>query len=237
MSHATAITFPTDRLKAYVCENYGQTYAEKSFVVPHAALSWPNVDGPLGNILTLCHAGNLSGERDPSVFFRGLHHFLKRNRIARARFINIGIEAVNMKEKIMEEGLTDHVILLGKQSYMETINYLCRCDILVSIENGCKESIFLPSKICDYAQTGRPILSISPPHSATHDIIRQHGGGIAVDCHSSEAIVDALLELYSHWERTTLKEKYGSYGLYYLFSPERIIASYETIFSQMGLAS
>lgn len=237
INHATAITFPSDRLKAYVCENYGQTYAEKSFVIPHAALSWPNVAGPLGNILTLCHAGNLYAERDPSVFFRGLYHFLKRNQITRARFINIGMEAVNIKEKIVEEGLSDHVTLLGKQSYMETINYLSRCDILVAIENRYKGNIFLPSKISDYAQTGRPILSISPPDSSTHDIIKQHGGGIAVDCRSSEAIVDALLELYSHWEGTTLNEKYGSHRLYYLFSPERIIASYENIFSKIGLAS
>lgn len=233
---ADILTFPSLRLKNHFFKYYALTNERQGFVVPHVALPC-NLRTPLKNKeFILCHAGSLFRERDPSVFFQGLALFLQKYKEAPIRFVNIGIESVEINKIVDEMGLSSRFITTGKKSYHETMAYLSKSDVLVIIEGKYTEGIFLPSKIADYVQTGKPILSISPQNSTINDIITAKGGGLVADCNSKESIAAALCELYAHWEKGSLNDKYGSHKLYNIFSPETIIGQYVNIFNQIGVS-
>jgi hypothetical protein len=110
---------------------------------------------------------------------------------------------------------------------------LAKSDVLAIIEAPCKEGIFMPAKIVDYVQIDRPILALTPVVGTISDIFSKHGGGIAVDCKSPDAVARALQTLYVHWKEGTLNQKYGSNSLISLFSEERILRLYMSLFKKL----
>jgi hypothetical protein len=101
------------------------------------------------------------------------------------------------------------------------------------IEAPCVEGIFFPSKFVDFVQTGRPILGISPINGTLADILSRYGGGILADCHSPEAVANAIRILYEEWRAGELDEKYGSSGLFDLFSEKTVLGQYMELFRRL----
>ena len=118
--------------------------------------------------------------------------------------------------------------------YSQMPEMLAKSDVLVIIEAPLKESIFLPAKIVDYVQIGRPILALAPVVGTITDIFSTHGGGIAVDCQSPDAVAQALQTLYTHWKEGTLNRTYGSDSLISLFSEERVLGLYMDLFKKLS---
>jgi glycosyltransferase involved in cell wall biosynthesis len=236
--NADWLTFPSERMRQYVCTYLGDGACQKSSVIPHAAMQY-NGDKPLDDkTFKLCHAGNLYASRKPENFLQALRDFSSRINVQQKINVTIiGIENVDLKEKAKHYNVENMIHFTGPLSYADTIEQLAKNDLLIVLEGQYEEGIYLPSKFIDYVQTGRPVLSISPKISTLNDILSQYGGGIAADCCSSDSITSALCALYEHWEKGTLNDKYGSHKLYNLFAPETIIGQYVNIFNQIGLTS
>jgi hypothetical protein len=126
------------------------------------------------------------------------------------------------------------VVMTGGLSYLKTLERLAQSDVLVVVEAACEEGIFLPSKVVDYAQVGRPILALSPRCGTIVDLIGTYGGGIAVDHQSSDDIGHAMGTMYSLWKEHTLTDRLGSSRLYALFSPDRIVEQYALLFASLS---
>jgi len=235
---ANWLTFPSDRMRRYICKYLGDGASEKSSTVPHVVMK-PHGGRPKkkNESFTICHAGNLYPGRNPEMFLRGMKEFLRGEGLrTKFKLLIIGLENLGLKKLIEGFGLESNAQFKGPLSYTETLNYCEESDLLLALEAAYEEGIYLPSKFVDYVQTGRPILALSPHNGTLQDIISAHGGGIAVDCLSSKAITDALSEFYTHWETNTIDEVYGSARLYDLFSPQAIIGCYESIFKRIGVS-
>jgi glycosyltransferase involved in cell wall biosynthesis len=64
--------------------------------------------------------------------------------------------------------------------------------LLALVEEPGARSIFLPSKFCDYAVAGRPILAVSPAEATVADELAAHGGGVRVVHGDPEGVADAV---------------------------------------------
>jgi glycosyltransferase involved in cell wall biosynthesis len=234
---ASRHTFPSEKLRHKMCQYLGSKILERSSVVPHVALPTTSSLMPTDHkIFRIAFAGRLWKYQSPEIFLKSLASFIKKiNGYNRVIFSFIGIDDNNIRDLAISYGIDSVIQYIGKQKYSETLGILSKCDVLLTIDPPDTDGVILTSKLVDYAQTGRPILALTTKFSTSDEIITNYGGGIAVDCHSSEAIIDALIELYSHWEKNTLDEKYGSYRLYNIFSPETVVDKYKKIFLQIGV--
>lgn len=229
-------TFPSDRLRNYIGSYLKVDIQKRSHVIPHVALKGTGVGSKGKNgYFTLCHAGSLYNGRDPEPFLVGLRRFLQTTRVQnRIRLVLVGLETAALESLAKELGLDSNINIMGSLGYSETLRCLGNSSVGLIIEGRHKEGIFLPSKFVDYVQAGKPVLAVTPRQSVLTDLISKHGGGIAVDCSSSEEISAALKTLYDSSQNGTLQERYKPDRLYGLFAPEAIVAQYDDIFGRLA---
>jgi hypothetical protein len=114
---------------------------------------------------------------------------------------------------------------------------LAAAAVSVVIEATLPEGIFFPSKVADFVQVGRPILAVSPAVGTLNDLLSSYGGGIAVDCASSEGIAKGIESLFRSWQAGDLDVSYGSAKLRPLFSDETVLSAYREIFDRIQINS
>jgi glycosyltransferase involved in cell wall biosynthesis len=237
--NASWYTFPSERMRHYICKYLGNGAEGKSSTIPHVAMPY-NIKIKSRNkneSFTICYAGNLYPGRNLGVFLNGMANFLEINKTQsrRLRLVIIGIDNIGLSKVAKKFGVESNIQTMGLMSYMNTLDCCAKSDVLLVLEAPYEEGIYLPSKFIDYVQVGRPILAISPQIGTLRDLISEYGGGIAVDCTSVEEISEAFKECYEEWERGTLDENYGSEKLYQLFSPDTIIKLYKKVFDSIGV--
>lgn len=232
---ASWYTFPSDRMRQYICGYLGLSIQKKSSTIPHVAIKHTfNSQSKRDTKFSITHAGNISIHRSPAIFFKGLAEFIKSNNLYNGfKLLFIGLEEVGIRKLAARFGLEENLQVTGTLSYRTTLDYLVASDILLVIEAPCDNGIYLPAKFVDYVQTGRPILAVTPRESTLNDVISSFGGGLAVNCQSSEDIAKGLLELYSSWKEGLIEERFGSERLFKQYAPETIIAAYEKIFKKL----
>ena len=233
LTQATALTFPSERLAQHIFRHFEINPQPRVAIIPHAAM--PGLQLPplrkSTDVFRLCHAGKLCNARDPRKFLEGIQQFLVAERLPAGQFIfdQIGHVDADLQVLSREYGIQEHVRCTGPMSYLATMEYLSQSDVAVLVEAPCEEGIFLPSKLIDYAQTGRPIFAASPRNGTVADLMAKHGGGIAADTSSSESIAGALTALHRAWKRRELDEKFNSRELCKQFTSDSILDSYQEI--------
>jgi glycosyltransferase involved in cell wall biosynthesis len=237
--HASWHTFPSERLRNYMCQYLGQTAKKKSSVIPHAALDLGSFEELKKNdVFTICHAGHISSFRKPDVFLEAFSMFIaETGAYDKVRLNMIGIEDVGITELAAKYGISNNISFMGPMPYMATLKALGKSDLLLIIEAPTYEGIYLPAKFVDYVQTGRPILAISPKVGTLNDLLSAHGGGLAVDCTDKGDIYSVLICLYEDWKNGVFDRKYSSGRMKYLYSLESILSSYENIFKEIGVVN
>ncbi|MBN1346442.1 MAG: glycosyltransferase [Phycisphaerae bacterium] len=235
--HASAVTFPSERLRQYVLSRMGHPKDRLTAAIPHVGLcrtSFPKIGKQRGGRFTLCHAGNLSPERHPEIFLRTLARFVEDRRASGHVSLELlGVDAVGIGPLVSRCGLTSVVTAAAPRPYRQTLQHLATRDALLILEAPCREGIFLPSKLVDYAQVGRPILGVSPKNGVVADALARGGGGIAVDCRDPKEIYHGLKRLYESWKDGSLDERYGSRRLYDAFTPRIVADAYERLLDQL----
>lgn len=227
-------TFPCERLRALMCSYMEGDVQARSSVIPHIAVNPASPSQRSSDTFTICHAGSLRPPRDARAFLEGVKRFasgLESPKIC-VRFIVEQPDHVN--QVAAEVGIRNLVVIEQPKPYEQMHAALDDCDVLAIIEAPMKEGVFLPSKFVDYAQTGRPILAVSPTVGTLVDLLTEHGGGIAVDGQSSAAIADGIQLLFDSWKAGTLQESHGSQRLVKLFRKEHVIGLYEDLLSRFG---
>ena len=234
--HCRHHTFPSERLRQYMASYLaplGQPL--DSSVIPHIALdqfSCPPIEHPN---FVVCYAGSLRPPRSPRVLLEGLKQFWQRTGCdsrVEARFIVDRDEGV--LEAAREYKLESVVRIVPPLSYEQMPQAMALADVLVIIEAPVSEGIFLPSKMVDYAQAGKPILALSPRVGVLADLLAEHGGGVAVDSQSPPQVADVLEAMYLRWKGGTLFQEYSSASLMKLFDQRTILESYLDLLSRLS---
>lgn len=234
--HCSWHVFPSERLREYMCAYLPGRIKEKSSVIPHLAMQRFSIAPQPHEGFSLCYAGSVLPPREVTVFFEGIRRFrqfLEKSDLFCVRFLVDKPEIVAERANVM--GVADVVKIEASVDYSQMPGVLAQSDVLVIIEAPLEEGIFLPSKIADYAQIGRPILALSPPRGTIVDIFSKHGGGIAVDCQSPETVANAFQELYAHWKAGTLDSAYGSGPLFSYLGEESVLGLYMDMFKTLSL--
>lgn len=229
---ATLHSYPCERLRRYM-DRYLGIPERQSTVIPHIGGHFPLPAEPREAVFTLCHAGHLDRMRSPDTFLEGLARFIgddpERKQV---RFVNIGLDNAALRERAEQFGVGGNLQITGSLSYLETLARLRSSSVLVVIEAPCSEGIFLPSKLVDYLQTGRPVLAVSPRVGTLSDLMARQG--MAVDCLSAQAVAQTIEKCYQAWRQGTLDTEFGSDRLYRQFAPETVVGQYQEIFARLG---
>ena len=229
-------TFPSERLRNYMCSYLPGQINSKSSVIPHLANEKSNIKMEPRNDFSLCYAGSLLPPRDVTVLFEAINQF-KKDLIGSdsfsVRFLVDKPEIVFDGAKAL--GIEKFIKIVPTVPYSQMPKFLAQSDVLIIIEAPLKEGIFMPSKIVDYAQIGRPILALTPTVGTIADLFAEFGGGIAVNCRSSEAVLRALQTLYAHWKSGELNQTFNSDNLLEVFSEKRVLESYMDLITKLKL--
>ncbi len=234
LKSATMNTFPCARLARHICNGLGPGVHVRTDVVPHPALrfDFQKARETVQNgrrAFRLCHAGNLSPERDVHTFMQALARLVKESSDGAAiEFRLVGVDSPSVQEAARQFHLQSVVTRVGQLGYRETLDELSKCDVLVLIEAPCPEGIFLPSKVADYVQVRKPILAVSPRIGTMHDLLMTNDGGIAADCTSAEDIYHGLRRLYDAWRSSTL-DRFQPVALAGYFDAERVLDRLEAL--------
>jgi glycosyltransferase involved in cell wall biosynthesis len=174
-------TFPSDQLRDYLATPLGLDAAgtpdlRRGVVIPHVGLGWRPSRGTVADPARyrICHAGNLSSERDPTLFFKAFAAFARRHPGVRFEIEIVGRIASEFEAAAAEHGLQDIVRSIGGLPFLECLERLADADLQLLIEASCDRGVFLPSKLVDYIEVGKPILALSPQIGVVHDLIEVH---------------------------------------------------------------
>jgi len=205
-------TFPSERLMNYY-NRYLPELKNKCSVLPHVLLKKQGQKIQTSNnkgFVLLTHIGSL-GLRNPEKLIQAFAK-IKETHTSNVNMIFefVGPFDHNLAEVVERNNLRDSVYIKGTRSYGETLEIIRKSDLMLVIEAPTEEGIFLPSKVTDYLQCGKPILALSPDIGVMSDLLGLYRGGIAVDCKSVQKVEEVLL-LISH-DIGLLKEKQGIYS-------------------------
>jgi len=205
-------------------------------LIPHIQL--PDIKFPENNVrrerFRLCHAGNLSEERNPEFLFQALVKIKKDFPNLSFELIILGIMNEDVKTLILRYHLEETVIHKQPLNYLDALEYMNNCDLLVLIEANLKHGIFLPSKISDYAQVNVPILALSPASGEVEKLISNYGGGIRVENLNTESIYKALNLIFKIFASgNSLSSIYSTERLKEYHSERRILDIYNKQFNEL----
>ena len=233
LKSADITTFPSETLRDHFMEHFPQLANKRTEVISHIGLSrtiYPECPHPDNKKLMLCHSGNMSTERNPELTFKALREIVDEG-FTDFEFHIMGVVNSFTKQLIEKYNLEQYVVSIGSYPYMEALGKLQQYNVLVLLEAQLEKGIFFASKITDYAQTGLPILAISPRIGYAHDMITTHNAGFFADNTDYTSIKSALCQIIELWRNNRLSE-YSSADAYKSYSPEYVVNQYINIVSK-----
>jgi glycosyltransferase involved in cell wall biosynthesis len=227
-------TFPSERMQKYMCSYLPGQIKTKSSVMPHIAMEKFSIPPVPHHGFSICYAGSVLPPREVTVLLEGLKRFREILGNENSFYIRFLVDKPEIvAESAKTSGVEDIIKIEATVPYSQMPKALAKSDVLVIIEAPLKEGIFMPSKIVDYVQIGRPILALAPVMGTINDLFSKYGGGIAVDCKSPDAVTQALQTLYGHWKEGTLSRTYSSTSLMRLFSEKNVLRRYMDLFKRI----
>jgi len=205
LARASAVAFPTDRLRQYMERRLGLDLAAKSIIVPHIGWKAP-IRRPLGQdrrVLNLLHCGYLSIARNSEAWLQAFHQAFSERPDLKSRVMihQIGpMRDAEFARKIKAYELEENFSFRPTVGYEESLEYMAGADALLLVESVLEEGIFLPSKFADYAGSGRPIIMFSPERGSISDLVGgfRHPGFLG---QKPEQAAPRLRDFLSAWNR------------------------------------
>ena len=239
LKKASINTFPSETLKNHFATHYPVLDKKQSAIIPHIALieeEYDTLPRTTSNqkVIRMCHAGNLSSERDPNLFFKAL----KKIKDECSMSIHLDIMGVinDYTESLIKKyDLQNEIKYIGGFPFIDALKKMSNYDVLVLIEAEMDFGIFFPSKLVDYNQVDVPILAISPKRGYTNSLFSKFKAGVAVYNNDEQDIYNGLKKLIELKSKGKLEEAFDLGALQKFYSTKEIINQYKKIFK--GLTS
>lgn len=232
ISNADGIIFTSKETVDLVLAKYPDEMRRKTAVVPHAfePTFFPKVMHRSGPLI-IRYLGNLFSGRGPEPLFQALAIIGQR---APALVMRLRVELIGEIPREMHisdalAGLPPELVqFFQRVPYSESLALMRSADLLLNIDAPGTLSVFLPSKLVEYIGTGRPILGITPPGTAS-DLIEELGGWVA-DPADPDAIANALEKALAYVE-SHRNEPWGKLQVRERFAAPKVAAHFEKIVS------
>ena len=223
MEEADYHIFPNQRIRDYM-SNYINIPAEKTRIIPHVVIPREHIDTPHEN-LKIVHLGNVLPPRDATPFLRALSEFIKNKQDAKIEIAFIGQTHQSIKDYIKTTHLEKYVKVFPPVKYEESQEILETYDIQLIVEAPCEEGIFLPTKVSDSMQLGKPIFTISPSVGVLNDLYKKGHISYFSSVKDEKDILATLEQVYNDFTNGKLK----TFSLEKSYSPQTIFQQYDEI--------
>ena len=174
LARADGFVFPCERLAKHTERVYGLTFGKRVTVIPH--IGWRSeheVASRMGGDIRILHSGNLGGQRASTEVFKVFSAVLetvKRERLG-ARLVFEGHVAPSDDLGRFLKNHEERVEVVPTKPYMESLASMAQASALLLVEALLEDGIFLPSKLADYAVSGKPVLMFSPENGTVADLV------------------------------------------------------------------
>lgn len=223
MEEADYHIFPNQRIRDYM-SNYINIPAEKTRIIPHVVIPREHIDTPHEN-LKIVHLGNVLPPRDATPFLRALSEFIKNKQDTKIEIAFIGQTPQSIKDYIKTTHLEKYVKVFPPVKYEESQEILETYDIQLIVEAPCEEGIFLPTKVSDSMQLGKPIFTISPSVGVLNDLYKKGHISYFSSVKDEKDILATLEQVYNDFTNGKLK----TFSLEKSYSPQTIFQQYDEI--------
>ena len=205
---ADAIVVVNSKLAEYFLRMYPHA-RDKTHVIPHA---YAPLDAPLSPTekaesrpLVAIHAGSfIPTLREPDIFFEAISQLNKKTKLEGVfQLICVGEDTTRYQPLVDKLELGGIIRLLGSVSYAESRKMIAASDLLVVLDTPNEGGVYLPTKLVEYLAFSKPILGLTEPGSAVHEVL-EYCGLFFGNQGSPEKIVDALETILTQWHGGTL---------------------------------
>ncbi len=149
-------------------------------------------------------------------------------------FVILGEEKARQKlQECCDNYQADNVILLPLVPREKLPEMLSAADVGLVVQKKTVTAFNLPSKIPVILASGRPIIASVPDTGTAMRVVKESGGGIVVTPEDSQALAEAILELYENPEKL---EQLGQQGRKYAeenFGSKSALDNYEALFAEI----
>jgi len=149
-------------------------------------------------------------------------------------FVILGEEKARQQlQECCDNYQADNVTLLPLVPREKLPEMLSAADVGLVIQKKTVTAFNLPSKIPVILASGRPIIASVPDTGTAMRVVKESGGGIVVTPEDSQALAEAILELYENREKL---EQLGQQGRKYAeenFGAKSALNSYEALFAEI----
>lgn len=235
-SRASINTFPSDNLRQHFIKELSLNDGEiNTEVIPHIGLvnKYLPVAGlteDKGDIVRICHAGNLSKERNPEILFQAIKE-INETQITKIQLDIMGFVNDYTEDLIKKYKLEASVKFIGSFDFFDALSIMRQYDFLLLVEAPLDNGIFFPSKIVDYVQSNVPILGFSPPFGFINDLLSYHKAGILLNNLDYDKTLEGLLNIIKIKNDGNIKSLFSNQSLENEFSSSNVIQIYKNIFS------
>ena len=177
---ADAFVFPHMRLCRYVSRVAGVELQHKTTVVPHIGWKIDNVNAERKTCdFKILHSGSIM-HRLSHRFLTAFSEILRQDaRIGNSVRLHFqGSSDANLESSLQRAELGNFFLVEQRVHYEESLRSIDNASALLLMEAQLSEGIFLPSKLADYAVSGKPVLLCCPELGVVSDLVGgyQHPG-------------------------------------------------------------
>lgn len=206
-------------LAEYFLDNLVQRYPfirNKASVIPHgydaedfslATALLQQESAEVKDKFLIVYTGSFYGKHSPYPLLAGLSELLHEHPNIKER-LEVRLVGNMTKEILRKIGQDSRLSLIlkydGVVPHPVSVKYLLEADVLLLVTHPAQKYA-LTTKLAEYLGSGKPILALVPLDSVAAKLINQTNSGIVVDPEDTQAIKQALLDLYELWQKKGLQ--------------------------------
>lgn len=159
-------------------------------------------------LFTLSHIGSLLSERNPVVLWDVLSELIQENKAFSKVFKLqlIGVVSDDVIASIHENGLKNHLDVVGYVSHDEAIKFQMQSQLLLLIEIDSEDTkAIIAGKVFEYLISETPILAIGPKDSDVEQIIKSTNTGTYFNYNQKAELKSQLLSYFEAFQNKALK--------------------------------
>ena len=156
---------------------------------------------------TLSHIGSLLSERNPVVLWETLSELIQDDEAFSEAFKLqlIGVVSDDVIESIHQNGLNNHVDVVGYVSHDEALKFQMQSQLLLLIEIDSEDTkAIIPGKVFEYIVSETPILAIGPKDADVEQIIKSTNTGTYFNYQQKAQLKLQILNYFESFKNNTL---------------------------------
>jgi glycosyltransferase involved in cell wall biosynthesis len=185
IDNSDKMIFTNEKALDLVMKKYPGKDQNKASVIPHCynEKDYPAAEKKSSKFV-MSYIGSFYKKRNPEMLFTALQNIIKTNpelnKKLVLRLIGTTSDYGEYSDEALESIVTRHglqniVEITPRISYYESLGLMKQSDCLIVIDADFAHSPFLPSKVIDYAGSGKTIVGITPQDSPTAIFIKKMG--------------------------------------------------------------